>query len=310
MNGALLISKHSGVSSFGVIELLQRELKKTTGITKRKELPKMGHGGTLDPFATGLLVVLVGRGVKLAQYFLGSIKEYEGVMKFGETTVPGDLTSPISETTLVIPDSLEEIKQAAHQYTLNPYPQTPPMHSAKKQNGKPLYELARAGIEVERKPKTCRIYQFNISAYDKPYATYQVQCSAGTYIRTLAQDLAKSINSLAYLQTLHRTRSGGFSVDQAWSTEQIVQANQSWDELPCWVPFDQLLNHFPKVIATEFEAQCLIHGKQYVLDQLIQRAGSLENSQYLAIFHDERLVSIARLEHGSWRIDRVFTEQD
>ena len=310
MNGALLISKHSGVSSFGVIELLQKELRKTTGITKRRDLPKMGHGGTLDPFATGLLVVLVGRGVKLAQYFLGSIKEYEGVMKFGETTIPGDLTDPISQTTSTLPDSLEQIEQAAREFTLRPYSQTPPMHSAKKQNGKPLYELARAGIEVERKPKLCRIYQFNILSYDQPFATYQVRCSAGTYIRTLAQDLAHSMHSLAYLKTLHRTRSGGFSVQQSWSVEQIENAHQCWDQLPCWVPFDQLLNHFPKVTATEYEAQCLIHGKQHVLEDLIQRAELLNDSPYLAIYHQERLISIARCEHASWRIDRVFTEHD
>ena len=307
MNGALLISKHSGVSSFGVIEALQRDLKKRTGISKRHDLPKMGHGGTLDPFATGLLVVLIGRGVKLAQYFLGSIKAYEGVMKFGETTLPGDLTDPISERTSSLPQTLEEIQQAAHSFTLKPYPQIPPMHSAKKLEGKPLYELARAGIEVERKPKLCKIYQFEISSYEEAHAHYQVQCSAGTYIRTLAQDLAKNLNSLAYLKTLHRTRSGGFSVQQAWSMDQITRTEKPWDQLPCWIPFDQLLDHFPRVLATEHEAQCLIHGKQHVLETLIQRAGDLQAIPYLAIYREGSLVAIARKEEPSWRIDRVFT---
>src|ERR1700709_1972332 len=97
MNGALLINKHAGVSSFGIIELLQRQLMETQGI-KRRDLPKLGHGGTLDPFATGLLIVLVGRAVKLARYFLCSNKGYEGTVLFGETTIPGDPTAPISET--------------------------------------------------------------------------------------------------------------------------------------------------------------------------------------------------------------------
>ena len=308
MNGALLISKHSGVSSFGIIEALQRELKKKTGISKRHELPKMGHGGTLDPFATGLLIVLIGRGVKLAQYFLGSIKAYEGVMKFGETTISGDHTDPISETTSCIPEGLEEIQKAAHAFTLSPYSQIPPMHSAKKQGGKPLYELARAGLEVERKPKICKIDQFEISSYDltPAQAYYRVQCSAGTYIRTLAQDLAKNLHSLAYLKSLHRTRSGGFYVDQAWSMDQISASESSWDQLPCWVPFDGLLNHFPHVMATEFETQCLIQGKQHVLDGIIARAEAIQAAPYLAIYREERLMAIARRESTSWRIDRVF----
>src|SRR5690348_4657881 len=139
MNGAFLVHKGQGISSFGVIEKIQRFLIEKLQVKKR-DLPKMGHGGTLDPFATGLLVVLVGRGVKLARYFLGSHKVYEGVIHFGKTTIPGDPTDPISETSSVIP-TLKQIQVLAHQLTLQPYLQTPPMHSAKKQNGKPLYEL-------------------------------------------------------------------------------------------------------------------------------------------------------------------------
>src|SRR5436190_3161938 len=133
MHGALLVDKHAGVSSFGVIELLQRELCKQSGL-RRKDLPKIGHGGTLDPFATGLLVVCVGRAVKLARYFLGSDKGYEGVFRFGETTVPGDPTAPISESTTHLPaaDSLPELRTLAAKLASHPYLQIPPMHSAKK----------------------------------------------------------------------------------------------------------------------------------------------------------------------------------
>src|SRR3954462_4957355 len=163
MHGALLVDKHAGISSFGVIELLQRELCNHWGV-RRKELPKIGHGGTLDPFATGLLVICVGRGVKLARYFLGSDKGYEGVIRFGETTVPGDPTAPISETSPNLPTSLEDLRAMAAKLTLQPYLQTPPMHSAKKKDGRPLYELARLGIEVERDPKLCTLRTFEISS--------------------------------------------------------------------------------------------------------------------------------------------------
>lgn len=136
LNGALLIDKHAGVSSFGMIEELQRELLRLdssvqSGLRKR-DLPKMGHGGTLDPFATGLLLVCVGRAVKLARYFLGSGKTYEGIIRFGETTVSGDPTNEITERSDKIPASIEEIRAHALRFTEEPYSQTPPMHSAKK----------------------------------------------------------------------------------------------------------------------------------------------------------------------------------
>src|ERR1700679_1984049 len=112
MNGALLIDKPAGVSSFGVIEKLQRAWWERT-VKKRRDLPKIGHGGTLDPFATGLLVVCVGEGVKLARYFLGSTKVYEGLIRFGEATVPGDPTAEISERSEHLPSSLEEVRESA-----------------------------------------------------------------------------------------------------------------------------------------------------------------------------------------------------
>ncbi|MGK5088703.1 tRNA pseudouridine(55) synthase, partial [Bdellovibrionota bacterium FG-2] len=128
MNGALLIRKEPGLSSFGVVDALKSQLIQIRKI-KPKDLPKLGHGGTLDPFATGLLIVCVGRGVKLARYFLGSRKEYEGLMKFGETTIPGDPTAPISERTDHIPESIEPLQDLARRLTMQPYLQIPPMHS-------------------------------------------------------------------------------------------------------------------------------------------------------------------------------------
>src|SRR5690349_10776293 len=144
-DGALLVNKHAGLSSFGILELLQRQQMNKDPKLRKALLPKMGHGGTLDPFATGLLVVLVGQGVKLARYFLGADKEYQGVIRFGETTLSGDNTDPISETSHQLPPSLESLQAVAFQFTLEPYLQIPPMFSAKKKGGTPLYHLARAG---------------------------------------------------------------------------------------------------------------------------------------------------------------------
>jgi tRNA pseudouridine55 synthase len=313
-SGALLINKHEGVSSFGVIELLQNRLMEETGL-KRRDLPKLGHGGTLDPFATGLLIVLVGRGVKLARYFLGSSKGYSGQIRFGETTVPGDPTSPVSETSPHVPNSLEAIRDQARRLTLQPYLQIPPMHSAKKKNGKPLYELARAGIEIERAPKACQLYEFDILDYTPPRARFALKCSSGTYVRTLAQDLGRWMNSVALLDSLHRTSSGIFSIGNACTTDEVAQAMQSgkkWNQLPCWIPFDRLLDGYARAEATPEEQNALCQGKQNVLINIIKRMNaptpdSPDKEGYVAIYSKDVLIAVARLENEQWGIERVFT---
>ena len=317
-NGALLINKQEGVSSFGVIEILQDQLRAQHGV-KKKDLPKLGHGGTLDPFATGLLVVLVGRAVKLAQYFLGATKGYAGTMRFGETTIPGDPTAPISERSDVLPTSEVALQDLAHRLTLQPYLQIPPMHSAKKKNGKPLYELARAGIEIERDPKLCHLYDFKIKSYEAPHAKFEVRCSSGTYIRTLAQDFGRHLGTVALLETLHRTSSGVFSVAHAMTTDQIGSATTngaSWDELPCWMPFDRLLDGYDRADATQMERTDLIQGKQNVLFNLLKRTqsptlkSSQQNETCVAIYCNEALVAVARRDSERWGIDRVFVNQN
>ncbi len=314
-DGLLLINKHAGVSSFGIIKILQDELSTTCGL-KRKEFPKLGHGGTLDPFATGLLTVCVGKGVKLARYFLGATKTYEGVILFGQTTVPGDPTAPISETSDSIPESLEQLQKLATALTKQAYSQTPPMHSAKKVDGKPLYELARAGIEIDRDPKICQLYRFEILSYEKPRAHFRLVCSSGTYVRTLSQDFAKLLGSVGMLESLSRTAIGGFQLENAWNCEQITQAmkeGKAWTELPCWIPFDKLLEGYDSVQVTSSETAALFQGKQSVLLHVLKRSEpnpSLKNpiglDQCLAIYEGEKLIAVARKDDSKWGLERVF----
>jgi tRNA pseudouridine55 synthase len=321
----LLLNKPAGVSSFGVIEALQRalldrwkrELPPSASVRKR-DLPKMGHGGTLDPFATGLLLVCVGRGVKLSRYFLGSNKIYTGTIRLGETTIPGDPTDPISERSDLLPSSLEDIQAAAHKFTLQPYSQTPPMHSAKKQGGKPLYELARQGIEVERQPKVCQIFSFEIFNYENRRANFRVVCSSGTYIRTLSQDLGKSMGTVAMLDTLHRSGSGIFTESRSQTLIEILEATRdgkNWDELPCWVPFDQMLGGYITAEATRDEAVALMQGKQAVLFNILKRAKPPEltgkgaiDSSHIVIECDGNLVAVASKANDVWGLERVFTD--
>lgn len=314
-HGALLINKSPNITSFGVVASLQRQLQEKLQI-KRSLLPKLGHGGTLDPFATGLLIVCVGRGVKLSRYFLGSDKTYEGVIRFGETTLPGDPTDPISETSDQIPKSILEIQAAAQEMTQQPYLQIPPMHSAKKVDGKPLYQLARQGIEIERTPKFCHLKSFEILDYSNKKAPFRVHCTSGTYVRVLAQDLAKKLGTLGMLDSLHRTRAGVYSVKDAMTLEEMslaTQENTPWNELPCWIPFDRLLAAYPQIHATTEEALSLLQGRQNVLFNLLKRvempyqqAPDNNHLELLCIYKNQCLIAIARFENQSWGIERVF----
>lgn len=302
-NGAILVNKHPGITSFGIIERLR------TG-----NVP-MGHGGTLDPFATGLVVILVGKAVKLARYFLGAMKSYEGTIEFGITTLPGDPTAPISESSEIIPDSLDELRELAHSFTLQDYSQIPPMYSAKKKNGKPLYLLARAGIEIERPPQTCHLYEFQISDYQKPHAFFKLTCSSGTYVRTLAQDFGKRKGSLALLRSLNRTGSGVFDLKDAWSVDEIIQATQSgktYDQLPCWIPIENLLKGYAKVDLTPQERQSILQGKNNILPFLIERRElpihrSSEKEDCTVLYCDGQLIGVIRKNQADWRIERVFS---
>jgi tRNA pseudouridine55 synthase len=316
MHGALLINKPSGISSFGVIETLQKLLRAHYGPRKRSELPKIGHGGTLDPFATGLLIVCVGNGVKLARYFLGSGKTYTGLMRFGETTVPGDPTEPVSEHMENIPQSLGVLNDWAEKLCRQPYLQTPPMHSAKKRNGVALYELAREGIEVDREAKSCTLKNFSFlnlqtgvgASHPIARADFSVECSSGTYIRTLAQDFGRLVGSVGMLDRLHRARSGVFDCNQALALPEISQAmdeGKTWSELPCWIDFNDLLSGYPKVMASALQRDALLRGQQKVLSDLL-RPPAEDGSEHRALFCENTLIAVAKFENGSWGLERVF----
>ncbi len=310
LHGALIIRKAAGISSFGVVEQLQRSLRaQAGGKAKRKELPKLGHGGTLDPFATGVLPICVGNGVKVARYFLESPKEYTGEIHFGKATASGDLTDPVIEESSVIPGSLETIRASAVEFTQQEYWQLPPMHSAKKLEGTPLYELARQGIEVEREAKLCRIYDFEITAWDAPIARFRARVSAGTYIRVLAQDLAKKLGTLARLDSLERTQAAWMKIENSVSPDSL---QAPWDKASAWVPFDQILRGLARVHATPEETLALERGQQAVLETLTQKispAASDQPHDLRAVYVGEKLVAVLRQDatpEAHWGIERVF----
>jgi tRNA pseudouridine55 synthase len=317
LDGCLLIHKQAGVSSFGVIERLQGILRSQTG-KKRKELPKFGHGGTLDPFATGLLLVCVGEGTKLSRYFLGSTKEYRGIIRFGETTLPGDPTEPISERSEVLPRDLAEIQNAAHSFCESlsgrPYFQTPPMHSAKKVDGKRLYELAREGKEIQREPVECLIEAFEISNYSSPTAHYLARVSAGTYIRVLGQDLGRKLGSVAMLNSLERTASGSFRLEDAMTLEEISKAAPTpdqWSTLSCFIPFEKVLLSFPTMELNSTEAERIRYGNTQQVALTASKLKSVFSSEKSVVLRDpnQKMTAIFSAHQGEFQLDRVFQSE-
>jgi tRNA pseudouridine55 synthase len=212
LDGALLIDKPSGPTSHDVVDVIRR----------RFGIKKVGHCGTLDPNATGLLVIVLGRGTKLSEKMMSDDKVYEGTMKFGETTDSYDSDGEITSTAAVPPLTLDQLNEAAATF-VGDQMQMPPMVSAIKIKGVPLYKLARKGIEVEREPRLIHIYNFRFTNYEPPLGQFKVACTKGTYVRSLAHELGQKLGCGAHLSALRRSVSGRFDVADATTLDAVLK---------------------------------------------------------------------------------------
>jgi tRNA pseudouridine55 synthase len=201
LDGALLIDKPAGPTSHDVVDAIRRQF----------QIKKVGHCGTLDPNATGLLVIVLGRGTKLSEKLMSSDKVYEGSIKFGETTDSHDADGELISSLPVPPVTLAKLNELAEGFTGDQM-QMPPMVSAIKKGGVPLYKLARKGVEVAREPRLIHIYSFRFSDYHESIGHFSVACTKGTYVRSLAHELGQKLGCGAHLANLRRVESGKFDV--------------------------------------------------------------------------------------------------
>jgi tRNA pseudouridine55 synthase len=209
-DGVLLIDKAAGMTSHDVVAIVRNRL----------ETQKVGHCGTLDPFATGLLLIVIGRGTKIQDLLMSEDKEYVGTIKLGEVTNTQDRDGEVLETHPVADFDHAEIEAAFAKYHGDFY-QTPPMVSAIKKDGVPLYKLAREGKVVEREPRLVHVYAHEIQAVRLPDINFRVICSKGFYVRTYAHDLGQELGCGAHLSSLRRTKSGRFTVHGAVTIEEL-----------------------------------------------------------------------------------------
>ena len=216
LDGALLVDKPVGPTSHDVVDAIRRRFR----------IRKVGHCGSLDPNATGLLVVVLGRATKLSEKLMSEDKVYEGTIKLGETTSTYDADGEINASLPVPLLTLEHLNEVASSFTGDQM-QMPPMVSAIKKDGVPLYKLARKGIEVERKERLIHIYTFQFTACEIPLAQFRVACTKGTYVRTLVHDLGQKLGCGAHLAALRRVNSGRFEVDAALPLDRILDLSNT-----------------------------------------------------------------------------------
>jgi tRNA pseudouridine55 synthase len=213
LDGVLLVDKAEGMTSHDVVALVRRKL----------QIKKIGHCGTLDPIATGLLLLTIGRGTKVQDLLMSEDKEYVGTLTLGASTSTQDREGEILETRPVPALAENEIRAAFEKFSGDFY-QMPPMVSAKKHGGVPLYKLARQGKVVEREPRFVHVYRHTIDRIALPEIDFSVLCSKGFYVRTYSHDIGEVLGCGAHLKSLRRTKSGRFDVANAISVDQIKNA--------------------------------------------------------------------------------------
>jgi tRNA pseudouridine55 synthase len=249
VHGVLLLDKAAGSSSNDV-------LMKAKWLLSAK---KAGHTGTLDPFATGLLPLCFGEATKFSQDLLEADKTYEAVVHLGISTETGDTEGAVLDTRPVVVN-LAQIEEVLARFR-GQINQVPPMYSALKRDGKPLYEYARAGITLEREARQVIIHTLELLDYQAPMLTLRVKCSKGTYIRVLGQDIGTALGCGAHLQGLRRTEVGGLKIDSAVTIERLSATAES-ERTSMLSPVDALLSTFPAVSLPEELADRFMHGQR------------------------------------------------
>lgn len=210
LEGVLLVDKPTEHTSHDVVARLRRKLN----------MKRIGHAGTLDPMATGLLIMLIGKATRISQYLISLDKEYEGTITLGQTTDSQDADGEVMETRPVPPLTEADVRAAMATFLGDQY-QTPPMYSAIKIDGVPLYKSARKGEEVEREPRFIRVMSFDLTRFALPQLDFRLRSSKGTYVRTIAHDLGQKLGCGAHLSALRRTATDRFNISQALTLDAI-----------------------------------------------------------------------------------------
>lgn len=291
MHGVLLIDKPSGTGSAEVVRSIKRLVKPR----------RVGHLGTLDPFATGLLPILIGEATKLAPFLERGDKQYEGIIALGAETDSYDRTGQIVASAQVPQLARADIVAVARQFT-GEISQVPPIFSALKREGVPLYKLARRGEPVEPPaPRTVRIQSLELELADPEHLRFILSCSPGTYVRTLARDIGRGLGTMAYLAQLRRLTTAGFAVAQACTLEEVTQAPENLARR--LIPMVEALEWMARVEVDELGERRLRHGD---ISALMPLAGHLDEGIFMVVRGPELIAIAQRSGQDGLRLLRVF----
>jgi tRNA pseudouridine55 synthase len=287
LDGVINVLKPAGVSSHDVVQKIRKILK-----TK-----KVGHTGTLDPDAIGVLPICVGKATRLVEYLTASTKRYRALMVFGHETDTQDSSGRIIKNTELPVWDKEQVENTLKQF-VGQIEQIPPMFSAVKINGQPLYKLAREGKDIERKSRKIHIYDLKLIDYNHKSALIDVTCSKGTYIRTLCQDIGKAIKSSAYMSFLIRISSGSFHIQDSFTLEEISQL----DYAKYMISMSDSLKEWPILEFSDEDLIRIAHGNSITINNYVQPG----SEKYKVLDKKRNLLAIGSVKDNYFKPEKVF----
>jgi len=295
LDGILNINKPPGKTSFGVVAAVKR-------LSGEK---RVGHSGTLDPDATGVLPICLGRATRIVEFLVDTTKTYRAMIELGIATDTYDSSGQVTHRGDASQIHRADVESALEAFR-GPIQQTPPMYSAVKHRGKPLYKLAREGIEIERKSRTVTIHRLEMLDWQPPVVTLEIECSKGTYIRSLANDLGEALGCGAHLKNLVRTRCGIFDIRDSVSLAQLEEASRRgyWEHF--LYPADIALQEYSAVVVDDTGEEAIRNGSPLALEQ--DTKGDSRQKYCRAYSADGRFLGILRYDKDreAWRPKKVM----
>ena len=292
MNGIIIIDKPKNCTSHDIVRKAKRIFNQ-----------KVGHTGTLDPNATGVLPLLIGKGTQISKYIINHDKTYEAVLKLGEKTDTADIEGKILETKEVPKESLqnEKVKEVLKSF-IGKQEQIPPIYSAIKVKGKKLYEYARKGVKVEIQPRQIEIYDIELINIEQQNKTikFKVKCSKGTYIRTLCEDIAKKLDTVGYMKELNRTQVGEFEIENSITIDELEKQIINQKELEkkkYYISIEKYFNMCKNINLNEKKLQLFLNG--------VQLTWKLEDGIY-KIYNDNYFIGIGTIKNNLLKRDIIL----
>ncbi|WP_287448266.1 tRNA pseudouridine(55) synthase TruB [Sellimonas sp.] len=297
IDGIINVRKEKGFTSHDVVAKLR-------GITRQK---KIGHTGTLDPDATGVLPVCFGKATKLCDMLTEKEKAYEAVLLLGKTTDTQDISGEVKKERSVEGITQDQVRETILSF-VGEYDQIPPMYSALKVNGKKLYELAREGVEIERKPRKIQIHRIEIREINLPEVRFEVWCSKGTYIRTLCNDIGEKLGCGGCMSSLIRTKSGIFTLEESKSLDEIETCVREGRIEEILVPIDAMFPDVPKVFVKEGEEKSVYNGNALTKRQLEENTMPQSQERIRVYQKDGLFLALYRYDskENRYKVEKMF----